>query len=1071
MLRSPLVVLTLASFLLTGIGPMPVNAYDYRLPAPGVMVHLSLPFNPPILKGIKVHPENPFYFDFILDKGDSPSVIAGRAKQSLQEQLKTEATKLIKYFLASITIPEKDLWVNLSPYEKYRIIPQSFGLTQMGRDLLALDYILKQITASLIYPEDEVGKRFWKKIYEETAKKYGTTDVLVNTFNKVWIVPEKAVVYENTTVKTAYVVESKLKVMLEEDYVAMFKHGETLMPTRGHVPFFRDVSPSRWPSEVALNMKAPQGNPRTPIRDINALGSKIIREIVIPELTKEVNENRNFASLRQVYNSVILAIWYKKKIKDSIFFSNYADKSKIVGVNIDDPNEKEKIYQQYLKAFKKGVYNYIKEEIDPVTQEMMPKKYFSGGVTLMSPTMTVFNTENIPAGLRHDIDKAGASSNIIVNTAMTIKTGDPDSIDKSNQPIDLGVIGIEDFKNESQQFRSRPVTVRMAQSIRILEQARHLLLFNLDEKDIRIVILETMAVMSHVFEIDPYSAVINEFIEEFLPQASQRIGDNKTQKFIKAYRHFLSLQLQGVEDDGELFETAYPVMGQNYELIEYILKKISSLSVKEKKDEILKKRAVFLVHEMYGAKQVEAREVFRKIIKFVEQNLDNLNGIYLLQHVLTAVALNPEYRSRDFVLLLEELSDLCFKVQGTSQDSIVTLMTRQISQIVTLTLANMVRLSPSGCHILTADTVRIISRYQTGRDLEFYDRHEGIIAILFIEIMKKRPDLIEEKDIHYLTGLRKRLDSFQETVTIRFSKYLLDYAVNFYHETKTHPSSYPAFIEPASIMTHLIYIKDFRKRHSWFFDNTKDKLAEEIKLTALDNINHTFQAEHHKFFDLESFLMHRWFMHGSRKHVVIIGGQSHDCIAKQVANVIDHVETDGIDGTTDITLPWSAIEFEHSIDDTLKYFVPGTFLYDDQTHRIVGWAAPTNKPVILFWDLPVYEDMTVIIAEDRRIVARYERGTRKTVIINFISTDDPKKIAGKTPAMASFAMTQHHDLDKGGIDLTAGKVLLEIQHSGRAIKLQFNQAQLAALEKSVGFEPMVTGWHLVGNLREFLDKP
>ena len=80
-------------------------------------------------------------------------------------------SKLIKYFLASLTIPEKDLWVNLSPYEKDRIIPQSFGLTEMGRDLLAEDYMLKQITASLIYPEDEIGKKFWKRIYEEAAKK------------------------------------------------------------------------------------------------------------------------------------------------------------------------------------------------------------------------------------------------------------------------------------------------------------------------------------------------------------------------------------------------------------------------------------------------------------------------------------------------------------------------------------------------------------------------------------------------------------------------------------------------------------------------------------------------------------------------------------------------------------------------------------------------------------------------------------------------------------------------------------------------------------------------------------
>ena len=62
----------------------------------------------------------------------------------------------------SLTIPEKDLWVNLSPYEKDRVIPKSFGLTEMGRDLLAEDYMLKQITASLIYPEDETGKKFTK---------------------------------------------------------------------------------------------------------------------------------------------------------------------------------------------------------------------------------------------------------------------------------------------------------------------------------------------------------------------------------------------------------------------------------------------------------------------------------------------------------------------------------------------------------------------------------------------------------------------------------------------------------------------------------------------------------------------------------------------------------------------------------------------------------------------------------------------------------------------------------------------------------------------------------------------
>lgn len=406
MKRTPVAhIFILIAFLVNTFGPMPMaQAQEFKLPAPGVMVHLSPPLNPPILKGIKVHPDNPFRFDFILDKGDS---------QSNNDQLKEESSKLIKYFLASLTIPEKDLWVNLSPYEKDRIVPESFGVTEMGRDLLAEDYMLKQITASLIYPEDEVGKKFWKRIYEEAQAKYHTTNIPVNTFNKVWIVPEKAVVYENAKAGTAYVVDSKLKVMLEQDYLSLEKHVGT--------------------TESAT------------AKDTNQLGSQIVREVVIPELTKEINENKNFAQLRQVYNSLILATWYKKKIKDSILSQVYADKSKTAGVNIDNPQEKEKIYQQYLKAFKKGVYNYIKEDIDPITQQEIPRKYFSGGVQLAFnsamnstsfKTEQVFKTVNDPAMI--NLDGAALHNNFEVveagvNTAT--KTVTSNSQDKFTTTI------------------------------------------------------------------------------------------------------------------------------------------------------------------------------------------------------------------------------------------------------------------------------------------------------------------------------------------------------------------------------------------------------------------------------------------------------------------------------------------------------------------------------------------------------------------------------------------------------------------------------------------------------------
>ncbi len=339
-------------FFANTIGPVPqAQADEFSLPTPGVRVSLSPEFNPPILKGIKVHPNNPFKFDFILDQGDGVQ----------KEQLKTEAIRLIKYFLASLTIPEKDLWVNLSPYEKNRIVPTSFGQTEMGRDLLAEDYMLKQITASLIYPEGETGKRFWKRIYEEAYKKFGTTNIPVNTFNKVWIIPDKAVVYENVKAGTAYVVESKLNVMLEQDYLSLEKH-------------------------IAVSNN-----------DVNALGSQIVKEIVIPELIKEVNEDKNFTQLRQVYNSLILAAWYKKKIKDSILAQVYEDRKKVAGVAYKNSINSEAIYQRYLQAFKKGAFNYIKEDLDPLTQQPIPRKYFSGGASLYQIDTDMLISENPPA--------------------------------------------------------------------------------------------------------------------------------------------------------------------------------------------------------------------------------------------------------------------------------------------------------------------------------------------------------------------------------------------------------------------------------------------------------------------------------------------------------------------------------------------------------------------------------------------------------------------------------------------------------------------------------------------------
>ena len=84
---------------------------------------------------------------------------------------------------------------------------------------------------------------------------YGTTQIPVNTFNKVWIMADKAEVFEHN--QTAFVVISHLKVMLEEDYLALQKH--------------------------------------TPIHNgTDSIGANIVKEIILPRTRKRSQYRQEF---------------------------------------------------------------------------------------------------------------------------------------------------------------------------------------------------------------------------------------------------------------------------------------------------------------------------------------------------------------------------------------------------------------------------------------------------------------------------------------------------------------------------------------------------------------------------------------------------------------------------------------------------------------------------------------------------------------------------------------------------------------------------------------------------------
>jgi hypothetical protein len=334
-----------------------------------------------------------------------------------QALIKIETQKLVKYFLASLTIPEKDLWVNLSPYEHDRIVPEVFGQTEMGRDLLAQDYMLKQLSASLLDPEKDLGKEFWSRVYAKTHEKLGNAEIPMDTFNKVWIMPDKAEVYEMND--TAIVGQSRLKVLMEEDYLALQKN---LGIERADVP------------EEGISRK---------------LSNDIMREIILPEIEKEVNTGKNFSLLRQVYQSLILASWYKNNLKESLLAQVYANQNKTAGMNVDK-EDKEAIYQRYIAAYKQGVFNYIKEDVDPATKEVLPRQYFSGGDDFTgTPELVNDQVKQVSSVEQIPVDVQAGTGELTQVTVAAVKSGkDDDSLRTASTVTD------EDFQELVQERAS-----------------------------------------------------------------------------------------------------------------------------------------------------------------------------------------------------------------------------------------------------------------------------------------------------------------------------------------------------------------------------------------------------------------------------------------------------------------------------------------------------------------------------------------------------------------------------------------------------------------------------------------
>ncbi|MFH0790071.1 MAG: hypothetical protein V2A64_00390, partial [Candidatus Omnitrophota bacterium] len=373
-------------------------------------------------------------FQLLLDKGDyfkipnSKLQIPNKSQKSkLQtEELKEETKKLMEYFFIGLSLPNESFWVNLRPDTSDNILDKEIEKTDIGRILLEADVQLKKDTARWTSPEAKEGKEYWDKLYKKAEELFGYENITIPTLTRPWIVPNEIIIRETST--NAYIYKATLKVMLEEDYLKGNIVGAGLVPARYE---FKD----------------------TRLKELNTYSTQLIKELIIPKLTKEVNTAKRYAPLRQVYYSLILAQWFKQRFRaesivhspqfidknnvgdgparpDNNRINNMIDSGNLSGLTSKQAWDKQTYYQEYRKSFKDGEYNIKQPMRTPFGQSI--RSYFSGGVALQG-IPEIASAGNVQGSAKIDFPKLVIGPNSPLLSAGA--DGNPGAINLTMEPL------------------------------------------------------------------------------------------------------------------------------------------------------------------------------------------------------------------------------------------------------------------------------------------------------------------------------------------------------------------------------------------------------------------------------------------------------------------------------------------------------------------------------------------------------------------------------------------------------------------------------------------------------------
>ena len=326
-------------------------------------IHTNVPF------GDKLRPPQLRYFSYDTVTDDYRIILdKGAIKEISETDAAEKAKTLLSYFLIGVTLPNDTFWVNLRPDAPDTIIDFELEKTDIGRILLEADLQLKKDTAQCTSPQTPDGKLYWDKLYQKAGELFGSENITIPTLTRPWIVPGEIIVRE--TDNSAYIYKASLKVLLEEDYLKSSQ--------------LSSVSVQQY------NFKDER------LKELNEYSTQLIRELIIPKLTREVNTSQRYAALRQVFFSLVLSRWFKERFRGKQgAYAKLIDSKNLTNLISQEQWSKNTYFNEYKESFQHGEYNIKEGVATPYGQTI--RSYVSGGIELTGAASPL-NSNSFRAG-------------------------------------------------------------------------------------------------------------------------------------------------------------------------------------------------------------------------------------------------------------------------------------------------------------------------------------------------------------------------------------------------------------------------------------------------------------------------------------------------------------------------------------------------------------------------------------------------------------------------------------------------------------------------------------------------